>query len=53
MEASGPQPDAGDSVTLAAWLIGTAAYCLARPLGMAFAVAFALLTAAALPVVSA
>ena len=38
---------------LAAWIMGTAVYCAARPMGAAFALPLALLATAVLPVVAA
>lgn len=39
-------------MTLAAWTLGTLAYCAARPLGAAFAAVFAALATVALPVIA-
>lgn len=40
-------------MTLAAWTLGTFAYCTARPMGVAFASMFAALATVALPVIAA
>lgn len=40
-------------MTLAAWALGTLAYCVGRPIGLAFAVAFAALATLTLPVIAA